>query len=65
MSVLTGEGAPRALQIAARERMKARLLADISMDLTVCQLEGWPHREYVHDLHDMIAHFDPCPGRTA
>lgn len=31
----------RAFNRLAREKMKLRLLADIRMDLMVCELEGW------------------------
>ena len=34
----------------AREKMKLRLLADIRMDLMVCELEGWSKLEYLDEL---------------
>ena len=34
----------------ARERMKLRLLADIRMDLMVCDMEGWDKLEYLDEL---------------
>lgn len=37
-----------------REQMKLRLLADIVVDLTVCELEGIDKREYVRELHAML-----------
>lgn len=61
MTVLTGDGAPEALNRLAREQMKHKLLADIRTDLMVCDLEGWDQRAYLRDLHRLIAHFDPCP----
>lgn len=60
MVALTGDGAPVALNRLAREQMKHKLLADINTDMMVCQVEGADHREYVRDLHELIAHFDPC-----
>ena len=57
---LTGADAPRALQQLAREQLKLRLLADIRADLTVCEIEGWPAAEYLHDLHQLIATHHPC-----
>lgn len=61
MSVhLTGDGAPIALNRLAREQMKHKLLSDINTDMMVCQIEGTDHLEYVRELHELIAHFDPC-----
>ena len=39
-----------ALNRLAREQMKARLLADIAVDLQVCGLEGYDPAEYVDEL---------------
>lgn len=60
MTLLTGDGAAVALQRLAREQMKHKLLADINTDMMVCQIEGINHREYVRELHELVAHFDPC-----
>ena len=38
----------------ARAQMKHRLMADLLMDLRICQLEGWPADEYVRSLKDLI-----------
>lgn len=59
--MLTGDGAPEALNQLAREQMKLKLLADIRIDLTVCEIEGWNPRDYLRDLHHVIAQHDPCP----
>lgn len=40
----------RAFNRLAREKMKLRLLADIRMDLMVCELEGWSKLEYLEEL---------------
>lgn len=64
MTHLTGEGAPWALNQLARERTKLRLLADIRIDMQVCQIEGWDQLEYLRELHDVVAHFDPCERRS-
>ena len=37
----------RAFNRLAREKMKLRLLADIRMDLMVCEMEGWDKLEYL------------------
>lgn len=39
-----------ALNRLAREQMKRRLLADVLVDMQVCQLEGIDHTEYVGEL---------------
>ena len=62
--LLSGEGAAEGLNQLAREQMKIKLLADIRMDLTVCELESWPQGEYLHDLHEMIAGLCPCERRN-
>ena len=44
----------RAFNRLAREKMKLRLLADISMDLMVCELEGWDKVEYLDELLALV-----------
>lgn len=46
--------ARKALNRLAREKMKYRLLADISLDIVICELEGWSKTEYLNELKDMI-----------
>ena len=65
MSYLTGDGAPEALNQLAREQTKLRLLQDIHFDLAVCEIEGWEQAAYLRELHDLIAHFDPCERRSS
>jgi hypothetical protein len=38
----------------ARAQMKHRLLADLLMDLRICQLENWPADQYVSELKQLI-----------
>lgn len=38
----------------AREKMKLRLLADISLDLVICELEGWDKLEYLDELLALV-----------
>lgn len=38
----------------AREKMKLRLLADIRMDLMVCEIEGWDKLEYLDELLALV-----------
>ena len=44
----------RAFNRLAREKMKLRLLADISMDLMICELEGWNKLEYLDELLALV-----------
>lgn len=60
--ILTGNGAPAALNRLAREHAKLRLLADVRTDLVVCEIEGWDPNEYLRDLHALAASLDPLPG---
>lgn len=46
--------ARKALNNLAREQIKLRLLADISLDLAVCEIEGWNKLEYLNELKSMI-----------
>lgn len=55
---LEGNGAAQALNRLAREQMKHRILADIRMDMLICELEGWDKLEYLKELIDMISHFE-------
>lgn len=44
----------RAFNRLAREKMKLRLLADIRMDLMVCEFEGWEKLEYLDELLALV-----------
>lgn len=44
----------KALNRLGREQMKAKLLADIAVDLSVCGLEGWDVTEYIDELYGEI-----------
>lgn len=46
--------ARKALNRLAREKMKYRLLADIRVDLIVCEIEGFDKLEYLAELKEMI-----------
>ena len=66
---LTGTSSPRALNRLAREQLRLKILADIHVDLMVCELEGWDATEWIHDLHTDIGALCPCakasPARRA
>lgn len=44
----------RTFNSLAREKLKLRLLADIRMDLMVCELEGWSKLEYLDELLALV-----------
>ena len=44
----------RTVNELAREKFKHRLLADILIDLQVCEIEGWSKLEYINQLRDLI-----------
>ncbi len=46
-----------ALNQKAREELKLKLLIDISIDLQVCELEGWPVKDYLLELQELINSF--------
>lgn len=45
---------PERLNRLAREQMKAKLLNDILLDMTICQLEEWNVIEYLQELKELI-----------
>ena len=54
-SMRDSEGIGIALNQLAREQMKLKLLADISVDLVVCELEGIDPAVYTQDIRAMLA----------
>ena len=48
------EETPLAMQRLAREEMKHKLLADITMDMEVCKLENLDPKEYLQELKEII-----------
>lgn len=38
----------------ARAKFKEKLLLDIVVDLTICEIEGWPKVDYLNELKDLI-----------
>lgn len=42
------------LNVLARECMKQKLLNDILIDLTICEIEKWDKKEYIKDLKNLI-----------
>lgn len=54
MTIILTEGAPERLNQLAREQMKLKLLTDINIDLTICEIEGWDKKEYIQDLKNLL-----------
>ena len=46
---------PKTVNQLARAKFKAKLLNDILVDLTICELEGWDKMEYIQELQALIA----------
>lgn len=44
----------RLLNRAAREQLKRRLLADVLMDMRVCEIEGWDRLEFINELTELL-----------
>lgn len=44
----------RTVNELARQKFKHRLLADIVVDLTICEIEGWCKREYINELRGLL-----------
>lgn len=38
----------------ARAKFKEKLLLDIVVDLTICEIEGWSKVDYLNELKDLI-----------
>lgn len=47
----------KSLNDLARHQMISKLLHDILIDLSVCELEGWDKKEYITMLHNEIDNF--------
>lgn len=44
----------RTVNELARAKFKHKLLADILVDLQICEIEGWDKSEYIRELKNMI-----------
>lgn len=48
------EAPPKLVNELARKRFELRLLADIRLDLSVCEIEGWSKTEYIDELCELL-----------
>ena len=55
--VITDTNCVPNLNRLAREQMKLKLLADIRMDLIICEIEGWDKMEYINELNELVNSF--------
>jgi hypothetical protein len=44
----------RTVNELARQKFKQRILNDILVDLTICEIEGWCKLEYINELRKLI-----------
>lgn len=56
-NIIKNKECARALNTLSREQLKTRLLADIRIDIQVCQIEGWDYMEYLLELKELIDSF--------
>jgi len=56
-AVITDTNCAPSLNRLAREQMKLKLLADIRMDLIVCEIEGWDKMEFINELNELVNSF--------
>ena len=54
--VIADKETARQMNVLARKQMIHRLLADIMMDISICQLEGYNYKEYIEELKEAIDH---------
>lgn len=46
----------------ARQKFKHKLLNDILVDLTICEIEGWSQTEYINELKSLINSIGKTPA---
>jgi hypothetical protein len=39
----------------AREQLKLKILNDVTIDLAICDIEGWDKKEYILELQELLA----------
>ena len=44
----------KTVNILARKKFQEQLLKEISVDLIICEIEGWDMREYIKELQKLI-----------
>lgn len=49
----------KTINLTSRHQMIKKLLADIQLDMVICQLEGWDPMEYIRELQGILNSFTP------
>ena len=62
--IIPNKDTARALNDLARHKMIVRLLDDIRIDLTICEIEGWSKLEYIEILTELINSFAKAERKT-
>jgi hypothetical protein len=53
--VVIDENYVRTVNDLARKKFEQRLLSDLMIDLTICEIEGWCKMEYIRELRRLLA----------
>lgn len=52
--IIPDQQTAKAVNDLARHKAIVRLLADVRVDLEICELEGWDKMEYINMLKELI-----------
>ena len=58
-TIIPNKECAKAMNRLAREEMKQKLLNDILLDLTICEIEGWDKKQYLDELKELITSLAP------
>lgn len=58
-SIIPDKECAEAMNRLAREEMKQKLLNDILIDLTICEIENWDKKQYLRELKQLIQSLAP------
>ena len=45
----------RTVNELARQKFKQKILNDVLVDLTICEIEGWNKMEYINEIRELIS----------
>ena len=54
-NVVIDEAYVRTVNELARKKFEQKILADIAIDLTICEIEGWCKMEYIRELRRLLS----------
>lgn len=55
--IIPDKDTAKKLNELARRQQIVRLLADIRVDMMICELEGWDRMEYINQLKELLDSF--------